>query len=123
MHCSGTGTLPLKGGRTLILLSYSEEEAEGSDSCLALCLYIEAYPSRSIVLLEDFNAPVGNDSVTRMIGLPDLNPSVQLLDFCASNGFSTTNTMFKHKKGLQMHTLGTLFVLDIQVKEKCRTVN
>lgn len=63
------------------------------------------------------------DWVTRIIALPDLNPSVQLLDFCASNGFLTTNTMFNHKKGLQMHTLDTLFVLDIEGKEKCRAVN
>lgn len=113
---------------SLLCLSCSGEEAEGSDSCLALCPYIEAYPSRCIVLLEDFNAHVGNDSMTwrsgtRMIGLPDLSPSGQLLDSCASNGFSKTNTMFKHKKGQQMHTLDTLFVLDIQVKEKCRAVN
>ncbi|KAK0144605.1 Craniofacial development protein 2 [Merluccius polli] len=65
---------------------------------------LESAPSGdSLVLLGDFNAHVGSDSVTWR-GVIGRNASgVQLLDFCARHRLSITNTMFKHK-GVHMCT-------------------
>ena len=64
-----------------------------------------AAPGDSLVLLGDFNAHFGSDSVTwrglvGKNGHPDLKPSGVLFpDLSAHHGLSITNTMFRHKGG------------------------
>nr|XP_054590348.1 uncharacterized protein LOC129154585 [Nothobranchius furzeri] len=84
---------------------------------------LESAPSgNSLVLLGDFNAHVGNDREERP---PDMISSgVLLLDFCASNGLSLMNTMFRHK-GVHMcswhqDTLGRSSMIDFVVSADLR---
>ena len=83
-------------------------------------------PGVSIVLLEDSNAHVGNNGVTRrgMIernSLSELNPSgVLFLDICVSHGLSITNNMLEHKVAHKciwyQTTLGQRLMIDFVVK-------
>ncbi|TWW77601.1 hypothetical protein D4764_12G0009910 [Takifugu flavidus] len=116
------------GGRILTVVC-----AYGPNSSSAYPPFLEslegglesAHPGGSLVLLGDFNAHIGNDSVTwRGVigknGPPDLNPSgVLLLDFCARLRLSITNTLFRHK-GVHMCTwhqdaLGRRLMIDFVV--------
>lgn len=64
---------------------------------------LESTPPSNFVLWGDFNNNVGNDSKTwRGVmgrnGLPDLNPSSDLLlDLCANQSLAIKNTVFEHK--------------------------
>ncbi|TWW76582.1 hypothetical protein D4764_13G0012440 [Takifugu flavidus] len=144
-HSKGSGTSLLERGWTLYHSGVADVERQRAGVAilvspqLSACILeftpvderslegvLESAPSGgSLVLLGDFNAHVGNDSVTwrGVIGknVPlELNPSgVLLLDFCSHLRLSIAKTLFRHK-GVHMctwhqDTLGRRSMIDFVV--------